>query len=126
MTVVKEMPDIVIAAGDTSSQTIKAREVYGDAVKLGIMGGTTIDGAKTYTVQVSDDEGTTWYTLQEKTFSGAAGVPVYTDRVPPATTKAQDLSEVLSYSAFKILANGAVAAGGSTWTLNKKDTVYGA
>lgn len=118
-----KLPDLVIAAGATVSNIIERRQIL-DARSIGLIGGTTIDGGKTYTIEVTadlepDNTNGVWATLTRIGYAADA----VADETPPATGKARTIkyqeSDLTAFTAFRIKASGGVASGGSTWHVTK-------
>lgn len=105
VTAVAKLKDLVVPNGTNVSNILKAREIYEDAITVGLTGENVTDGALTYTVEVTDDlepaAGGVWSTLQE---AGA-------DYAPPLQGKAKRLPlEALAYTGIRIKSSGNVTA----------------
>jgi len=105
-----KLADLVIPNGQALSNIWTAREVYGDAEVVGVTSETAVDGALTYTVDVTDDvtpsAAGTWSTLQ--ILNGA----VLADfQLPTVIGKACRLPlEALAFTGIRIHASGNVTA----------------
>lgn len=102
-------PDIIIANGQVNSNTVLAALVFADCEAFSLFGGT-IDGGKTYKIQLSNDEGVTW-------FDWSDGTAIIT---PPITGQASVYGNPIA-SAMRVVASAGVA-GAVNWKMNKSYT----
>lgn len=100
-------PDITILNGATNSNTVLASNVFADCEAFSLFA-SAIDAAKTYKIQLSNDEGVTWYDWND----GAASI------IPPSVIGTASTYGNPVSSAMRIVAN-AVVVGAVTWKMNK-------
>jgi hypothetical protein len=110
-------PDITIPSGDTVSNIVRAKEVYGDAVGIMLYAPAVL--TETCVIEVTHDrEATTlstFVTLQD-------GSPL-TDVAPPTAGKAIPYFNLATAAAFRIKAGSAVGAD-RTFKMTKQDEPY--
>lgn len=116
---VAKVKDFVIPNGAAVSNIILASEGYEDAVRLLLTSETAIDGALTYTVDVTDDAvptaGGSWKTLQILNGAVLADFPL-----PTTNTKACGLPiEANASTGLRVHASGNVTAD-RTFGLSKQ------
>lgn len=114
-----KVKDFVILNGTAVSNIILANEGYEDAIRLLITSETAVDGALTYTVDVTDDAiptaGGSWKTLQILNGAALADFPL-----PTTNTKACGLPiEALASTGLRVHASGNVTAD-RTFGLSKQ------
>lgn len=104
-------PDVVIADGGTSSNTVLSSLIYEDAESFTLFFAGTDTNSRTFKIQISNDSGTTWFDWSDST----------ANIIPPSTVNTASVYPNPVFSAFKVLASGAVG-GACTWKMQKRFT----
>lgn len=100
----------------TQSNAIKCNEVFEDAESIILYGRNVTDGVLTYKIQVSPDEGSTWYDLE----TAAAAVVAAPNITGKARHYAASLDNWWGTATQMRIVSSAVVAADRFWEVTKR------
>jgi len=112
----KALGVLTIANGQTLGAAIKCAEVFEDAVSVIIYARNATDGVLTYKIQVSPDDGTTWFDLED----AAAAVIAAPNVTGKARHYTPSLNNWWAAATQMRLVSSAVTTGLRTWDITKQ------